>query len=223
MLYRDAVAGLALIHQIRGESAEAWQMLESISQYDLEQSGSEDEHTRSLRARLQILQGDLESACAWVHTFTGPPPDMALMFLEEPQVTRMRVLLASNTDADRRSALQTLDILDEIVERTHNTCYQIQFLAMRALLLETQGKISEADAVLKQAIDLARPGGFIRVFVDLGGPMQGMLRRLADQGHSMETVGRILAAFPGEDKVLAGGVNPIAAEAPAISREFSSG
>ncbi len=53
--YRDAVAGLALIHQIKGESSEAWQMVESISQFDLERDGSEDERTRSLRARLITL------------------------------------------------------------------------------------------------------------------------------------------------------------------------
>ena len=34
--FRDAVAGLTMIHQIRGESAEAWGMVESISQFDLE-------------------------------------------------------------------------------------------------------------------------------------------------------------------------------------------
>ena len=50
--YRDAVAGLALIYQIRGESSEAWQMVESISQFDLEQRGSEETRTRSLRARM---------------------------------------------------------------------------------------------------------------------------------------------------------------------------
>jgi ATP/maltotriose-dependent transcriptional regulator MalT len=38
--YRDAVAGLALIRQIKGESSEAWQLVESISQFDLAQSGS---------------------------------------------------------------------------------------------------------------------------------------------------------------------------------------
>ena len=55
--YRDAVAGLALIHQVNGESAEAWQMVESISQFDLEQRGSEDNRTRSLRARLSSCKG----------------------------------------------------------------------------------------------------------------------------------------------------------------------
>ena len=54
---------LALIHQIQWENAEARRMVELISQYDLEQSGSEDEWTCSLRARLTLLQGDLEGVC----------------------------------------------------------------------------------------------------------------------------------------------------------------
>jgi LuxR family maltose regulon positive regulatory protein len=62
------------------------------------------------------------------------------------------------------------------------------------------GETSQADAVLQQAVDLARLGGFIRVFVDLGVPMQAMLRRLASQGQSVATINRILAAFPGDDK-----------------------
>ena len=118
--YRDAVAGLALIHQIQGESSEAWQMVESISQYDLEQRGSEDTRTRSLRARLMLLQGDLEGAGRWVDTFTDPPPDQPFMWLEEPQVTRVRVLVARGADADLHLAIQILDVLDEIADRTHN-------------------------------------------------------------------------------------------------------
>ena len=103
---RDAVAGLALIHQIKGESTEAWRMVESISQLDLEQRGSEDERTRSLRARLSLLQGDMEGAGRWVDTFSDPPPDRPLLWLEEPQVTRVKVLLARGGGADIELALQ---------------------------------------------------------------------------------------------------------------------
>ncbi len=213
--YRDAVAGLALIHQIKGESSEAWQMVESISQFDLEQRGSEDERTRSLRARLMLLQGDLEGAGRWADAFTGLPPDQPLIWLEEPQVTRARVLVARGADADLRLALQILDVLDEIAERTYNTRYKIEILALRALALDARGQdtrgetlASAADAVLKQAVDLARPGGFIRVFVDLGKPMQTMLRRIAKQDHSAETIRRILAAFPEDDKNLVKGESP---------------
>jgi LuxR family transcriptional regulator, maltose regulon positive regulatory protein len=194
--YRDAVAGLALIHQIQGERAEVWQMVESISQFDLEQRGSEDERTRSLRARLLLLQGDLEGAGNWADAFTDPPSDRALLWLEEPQVTRAHILVARGADADLRLALQILDLLYEIADRMHNTRYKIEILALRALALDAQGEMSAADAELKQAVELARLGGFIRVFVELGQPMQEMLRRLAEQGHPAEMIRRILAAFP---------------------------
>ena len=199
-IYRDAVAGLALIHQIQGESVEALRMVESISQYDLEQRGSEEPRTRSLRARLMLLQGDLEGAGRWIDTLTDPPPDQPLMWLEEPQVTRVRVLVARGTPADLQLAIEILDALNEIVDRTHNPRYKIEILALRALTLDAQAKTNPAnlaaDAVLKQALDLARPGGFIRVFTELGQPMQVMLRRIAGQGHSVGMIHRILAAFP---------------------------
>jgi LuxR family maltose regulon positive regulatory protein len=96
-----------------------------------------------------------------------------------------------------------LDLLEEITDRTHNLLYKIEILALRALALDAvaqraAGETSPADAVLKQALNLARPGGVIRVFVDLGQPMQAMLRRLDRQGYPVETIHRILAAFPAE-------------------------
>jgi len=203
--YRDAIAGLTLIHQSKGENFEAIQMVELISKYDLEHRGREDERTRSLRARLLLIQGDLEDANRWAESFTGPPPDQPLMWLEEPQVTRARILLATGGDANLHSALQILDALDEIAERTHNTRYKIEILALRALALDAQGGTSQADAELKQALDLAQLGGFIREFVDLGKPVQEILRRIAQQGYSVEQIQRILAAFPEDGNYL---INP---------------
>ena len=201
--YRDAVAGLALLHQIRGKGSDAWQMVESISQFDLETRGSEDDRTRSLRARLQLLQGNPEGAGRWADTFTGPPPDQALMWLEEPQVTRARILLSRGKEADLISALKILDSLEEITNRTHNTRYKIEVLALRALALDAMGDTDEACAILKQALNLAQPGGFIRVFVDLGKPMQAILYRLEKQDQNDEFIQRILAAFPEDDLSLA--------------------
>ena len=96
-----------------------------------------------------------------------------------------------------QAALDILDALNEIAQRTFSVRFQIEILALRALALEAQGKAVAALAALQQAVELARPGGFIRVFVDLGPPMQTMLLRLAEQGFAAETVRRILAAFPG--------------------------
>ena len=180
-------------------------MVDTISRLDLELRGSEDNRTRSLRARLMLMQGNLEGAGNWAEAFTGPPPDQALMWLEEPQVTRARILVARDANTDPQLALQILDALDEIANRTYNTYYKIEILALHALVLDAvaqraQGKTDEAEAVLRQALDLAQPGGFIRIFADLGKPMQKMLHRLVKQGHPAEMIRRIMAAFPADDK-----------------------
>jgi LuxR family maltose regulon positive regulatory protein len=200
--YRDGVAGLALIHHMKGESDTAWQLLEAISRSDIEQTGAEDSRTGSLRARLQLLQGDLEGARRWVETFSSPPPDQPIIWLEEPQVTRARVLVASGVESDVRMAEQILDVLEEITDRTYNTRFKIEVLALRALALEELGKTTEANTNLKRALELAYPGRFIRVFVDLGASMKKMLHRLEKQGLSVEMIQSILAAYQENDKYL---------------------
>ncbi len=197
--YHDAIVGLALIHQASGESSEAWQMLEKVSQYDLEQRAGEDERTRSLRARLQLFEGDLNGAGRWVDSYNSLPSDQPLIWLEEPQVTRIRVLLARGSNADLQMAFQILDVLDEITERTHNIRWKIELLALRALALDALGEISVALAVLTQALDLARIGGFIRIFTDMGEPMHQLLSLLARQEDSFEAIDRILETFPEDD------------------------
>jgi hypothetical protein len=83
-------------------------MLELISQVDLDNKGIEGDRARSLYARLLISQGNLEDAGNWVDTLTDPPPDNPLMWLEEPQVTRVRVLVARGMDSDLQLAHQLL-------------------------------------------------------------------------------------------------------------------
>ena len=62
------------------------------------------------------------------------------MWLEEPQVTRVRVLVARGGETDLHLAMQILDVLDEIADRTHNLRYKIEILALRALALDARGK-----------------------------------------------------------------------------------
>jgi LuxR family maltose regulon positive regulatory protein len=128
-------------------------------------------------------------------------------------VTRVRTLIARGGENDILQANQILDVLQEIVDRTHNLRYKIEILALRALALEAMakgivGKTSQADSVLQQALHLARPGGFTRIFIDLGSPMQAMLQRLLSQGYLVETIHRILAAFPEDSKRMARSESP---------------
>ena len=48
---------------------------------------------------------------------------------------------------------------------------------------------------LSQALNLAEPGGFIRLFVDLGPQMADLLKQLITQNVAVKYAGRILSAF----------------------------
>ena len=63
--------------------------------------------------------------------------------------------------------------------------------------MNLQGDPATAQVALGEALDLARPGGFVRVFTDLGPPMQALLEGLAEQGVAVQ---QLLAAFPTDSR-----------------------
>jgi LuxR family maltose regulon positive regulatory protein len=188
--------GLVRVHLARAETAEAWQALELLNQFDLERAGQERDDVRSLRGQLEYLQGDAEKALRWADSYSTPAPDRLLTWLQDPHMAKAHILLARGTEIDAQSALDLLDGLYEMAERTFSVRFQIEILTLRSLALETQGNAVAACDALQQAVELARPGGFIRVFVDLGPRMRTILLRLAGQGFAAAAVRRILAAFP---------------------------
>jgi LuxR family maltose regulon positive regulatory protein len=191
---------LALIHEIAGEQDEAWAMVQLLSQLDLDQMGQEGDETRALRARLWLMRGELESAVRWADDFAAPAPDLAWPWHDPPHLIKVRILLARGTAADVQSALELLAALGAVAERSHNVRLLIEILALRALALDAAGQADDARAALLAAVDLARPGGFLRAFLDLGAPMQAALRPLAAQKElpTLATVRRILAEFGGQ-------------------------
>lgn len=197
---RDAMQRLALIHEITGEQDEAWAMVQLLSQLDLDQMGQEGDETRALRARLWLMRRELESAVRWADDFAAPVPDLAWPWHDPPHLIKARILLARGTAADVKSALDILVELGAVAERSHNVRLLIEVLALRTLALDAAGQADDARAALLAAVDLARPGGFLRAFLDLDAPMQKALRQLAMQKElrTLATVRRILAEFGGQ-------------------------
>lgn len=193
---RNGMIGLARVHLARAELAAAWSAMELLSQFDLDRLGQDGDDARSLAAQLAYVQGDSEAAFRWADAYGAPVVGRSLFWLQDPHLAKARILLARGTGADLRSALDILHLLHEFAQHTCNVRVQVEIMALYALVLERQGKAADAAAALQAAVELARPGGFIRVFVDLGSPMQAMLLRLAGQGIAAESVRRILAAFP---------------------------
>ncbi|NMC80942.1 MAG: response regulator transcription factor, partial [Chloroflexi bacterium] len=77
----------------------------------------------------------------------------------------------------------------------------IEMHILRSLALWGQGDAPEAEAALESALALARPEGYVRVFLDAGPPMPALLaqwRMHADPGPLRDYALRLLSQFDAE-------------------------
>ena len=71
----------------------------------------------------------------------------------------------------------------------------IEILVLQALAHQAQGDIPAALIPLQQALTLAEPEGYVRMFLDEGPPMAQLLREAAARGIMPDYTGKLLAAF----------------------------
>lgn len=93
---------------------------------------------------------------------------------EQETIALARLWLAQGRAADTQDLLARQRLLAETGGRTGRL---IEILSLQALALDAQGVSAEAEAVLSQAISLARPEGYLRVFLDLGQPFRNLLEQ----------------------------------------------
>jgi LuxR family maltose regulon positive regulatory protein len=204
---------LALLHQAQGRADEASEISESVVSF-----GHAANHpdvlriARAFQAELALRQGRLAEASHWAEQFVAQPLTLMYRFYV-PQFTLVKVLLAQDTRPSREQAADLLKQLYEFVISTHSRRFQIDVLALQALLYDSQGKEPAALKRLTNALQLAEPGGFIRLFVDLGPQMFGLLKRLVQQDVALDHIGKILAAFRDDEPA----VVPEPADRPAES------
>jgi LuxR family maltose regulon positive regulatory protein len=123
------------------------------------------------------------------------------MFLfHEPRMTLARVLITQDSTDSRMQADRLLTRLETFVAGIHNIRFLIEVFALQALLHDALGDEPAALKALSRAICLARPGGIIRLFVDLGPRLARLLHKLDQNAHGPRYIGKILEAFRGDEK-----------------------
>jgi LuxR family maltose regulon positive regulatory protein len=149
-----------------------------------------------------LAQGRLSDALRWAEA-QGLSAEDDLSYLHEfEHITLARVLLAQYTsdreDRSIRDALRLLDRLLPAAEDSGRTGSALEILVVLALAHAARGDTTASLASLERALTLARPEGYIRLFVDEGPPMAHLLREAATRGIMPAYSGALLAAFEGE-------------------------
>jgi LuxR family maltose regulon positive regulatory protein len=202
----DSLAGLALTYQAMQQPDKADATMNLMLEYVQQMGGPTSVAIAySSRARLSLLQGDLDSAVRWLQT-ADLPTDAGVMvyWLEIPHVTKCRVLIAEGSAASLQEAMGTLRVYEQVKEARHNIRQLIDILLLQAVAYQKQGQADTAQAALERAVTLALPGGWIRPFVELGPTIACLLVRLSQQGVAPQYITQILAAFPAKDTADAG-------------------
>jgi ATP/maltotriose-dependent transcriptional regulator MalT len=134
----------------------------------------------ALRARLLLARGEVDEAADWAGE-RGLAIDQPSYPRELEYLVLVRVLLAQQ-EYDRTLGLVRMLRGDASNQRRTNSVIELQ--ALEALALAAGGDETAALAILSEALGLALPEGYVRVFVDEGTPMAQLVGRLASAQRS---------------------------------------
>ncbi len=183
---------------------------------------------RVFLARLRLAQGDnsgaiaaLDEAEAFIHqhNFGFRMPDVAaaqvlVLLQQEPllhqgnlaaaahlaekhelPISQARVCLAQG---DTSAALALLEPLRQQMEAKGWQDERLKIMILQAIALQAHGEKDKAVQLLGEALALAEPSGFIRIFVDEGVPMAKLLTETAVLGIMPNYSSKLLAVFEAE-------------------------
>ncbi len=186
---------LSLTYEALGQSDRATSLLDKMVEHLLDDNNSFSlSMVKAFQAELALRQDRLADAEAWLGTFE-PSPFPRGEVSSNDELTAIKILMRRGTPAALRDASEELTELKSYFERIHNTRFLIETLALQGMVYQAQDNTSLAVASLQQAVTLAIPCGFIRLFVDLGPEMSRLLNRLKLNEEALCYVGKIQAAF----------------------------
>jgi LuxR family transcriptional regulator, maltose regulon positive regulatory protein len=148
----------------------------------------------AMQARIHLKQNHLNKAQAWGHTSGLSLQDAPIFLHEFGHLTLARIVLAENqNDRHFQTMLHMLDALLKQAESPNHLRSRIDILITQALAYSAKDS-TKALAALEQALTLAEPEGYLRLFVNEGETMAELLSKVKSS-KLQQYANRILAAL----------------------------
>ncbi|MCA9940239.1 MAG: tetratricopeptide repeat protein [Anaerolineales bacterium] len=195
-LDRDGLLALSLVYQAQGDSLRTEKMMAQAEAH-ARRSPRPDAllRVRPFQVRLWLAQNKLAPARQWAEQQFLDAASPGKYPVEMTTVAVARVHIAQKQP---EQALDLLDRLLPVVERNVRTGRVIEILALLALAHHQLGQPERALPGLKRGLSLAKPEGYVRLFLDMGQPMAQLLYMAVQRNIVPEYAGRLLKLFAGE-------------------------
>jgi LuxR family maltose regulon positive regulatory protein len=237
---------LMRIKQAQGEWAQAWTLLRQISAL-VEQHPAVIHRALlpAIAAQFQVMEGipahnsdpGLTAAMAWAQGVTWEEGELLAAYrffdfiyqYEHSRIARAQVFIAWGRSTGDSSLLhETFIYLErqwQIAEAGSLPWHQIKVYLLQALAHQALGDAASAQIALTQALGLAQPEGYVRVFLDEGEPLRLLMTdcrlRMArlpphqQQLHLIAYIDTLLPAFGAVQEVQ--GSSPSQQRAPVLN------
>ena len=201
-------AALAHIREAEGDLNGALDLLDEAERMYVGDFSPNVRPVAASRTRVWVAQGRLDGALDWAQK-QGLSVNDKLSYLHEYEhITLARIYLARYKRSPKdRSIFEATGLLERLMnaaEEGGRAGSTIEILVLLSLAHYSQGDIPLALIQLNQALMLAEPEGYVRMFLDEGPAMTQLLREAAAQGIMPNYTGRLLEAIqPEQSTVLA--------------------
>ena len=140
------------------------------------------------RVKIALAQGDIKRACAWIDQVQGGY-GASVHYLKLP-LESAKLALAQG---DKPTAAALLAEPQRIAIQNGIGYAIIEILTLQAMAARNEDQALE---YLCQALEMARPEGYVRTFVDQGKALIPLLQKVAQRGITPDYIAQLLAAFP---------------------------
>jgi LuxR family transcriptional regulator, maltose regulon positive regulatory protein len=194
--YRWRVARAGLL-EAQGHLAGAVALLEDAERVYVGDFAPDVRPVSAQRARVLAAQGRVAEAVDWARGRKLTPGDALDYIREYEHVTLARILMHQG-GPHLRIAQDLLRRLRTAADSGGRRGTLIEILVLQALAHHAEhGRhdVPGALAPLQEALELAEPEGYVRVFVGEGAPMASLLQAVVRRNAGSAYAGRLLAAF----------------------------
>ncbi len=193
---------LALLHQARNRPTEALALVEEfVKLAEIRQfAPTQIARASACHARLALMQGHLGEAVRWAEASRLSAEDDLTYLREREYLIFARVRIAQGrldpAGPHLREALRLLERLLQAAERSARVESLLEILVIQALAFSVAPAYrTRTLSTLEQALLLAEPGGYVRLFLDEGQPMMVLLRQAEAAGIAAHSVETLLSAY----------------------------
>jgi LuxR family maltose regulon positive regulatory protein len=201
--YRWRIA-LARIREAQGDLAGALVMLEEAEPLYVSDFFPNVSPVAARKVRVWITQGKLDGGLNWIHQRGLSTNDEMSYLREFEHITLARVLLAQSrhdpSEGNTEEALAFLARLLQAAEAGGRMGSAIEIMVLQALAYSARGDLPAALSALERALKLAEPEDYIRIFLDEGADMAGLLREAAVRKIAPDYTDRLLKAFEDQSR-----------------------